>query len=119
VSALIASGTRFRSRYRQADPGDGRSKRAGSFFICLDDLDILDGMARAGADVRKAEPPQQRSDVAFMEVDAKAIGDHALEIDAPPSHDAVDFPVWAHFDDRRQFPQLRRRQAPPRGRSYA
>ena len=47
-----------------------------------------------------------------MEVDAKAIGDHALEIEAPPSHDAVDFAVRARFDDRRQFSQLRRRQAP-------
>jgi hypothetical protein len=32
-------------------------------------------------------------------VDAKTRDDDALEIDAPPSHDAVDFPVGTRFDD--------------------
>ena len=67
-------------------------------------------MARARADVGEAEPLQQRSDMAFVIVDAEALLDDALEIEAPPAHDAVDLSVGASFDDRRQFGLLRRRQ---------
>jgi hypothetical protein len=52
-------------------------------------------MARARADGRKTEPLQQRSDMAFMKVDAKAIGDRTLEIESSPSHDAVDLSIRA------------------------
>ena len=60
----------------------------------------------------QAELLQQRSDMAFMIVDAEALVDDALKIDAPPAHDAVDLSVGASFDDRREFgfPQGRRRR---------
>ena len=41
----------------------------------------------------KAQLLEQRSDIAFVIVDAETLMDDALEIDPPPSHDAVDLPV--------------------------
>jgi hypothetical protein len=32
---------------------------------------------------------QKRPDIALVEVDAEPLGDDALEVDAPPTHDAV------------------------------
>ena len=57
-------------------------------------------MARPRADVRKAELLEKLSDVAFVIVDAEALGDDALEVDPPPAHDAVDFSVGTGLDDR-------------------
>lgn len=41
----------------------------------------------------------------------ETVGDDALEIDAPPTHDAVLLPVGADLDDLRQFGSLFSRQA--------
>jgi hypothetical protein len=41
--------------------------------------------------------------MALVILDAKALLDDALEIDASPAHDAVEFPIGAYFDDRREF----------------
>ena len=68
-------------------------------------------MARARADVREAEPFEKRADMALVILNAKARLDDTLEIDAPPAHHAVVFPVGTCFDDRRQFGLLSRRQA--------
>jgi hypothetical protein len=54
---------------------------------------------------------EERSDIALVIVDAETFVDDALEIDAPPSHDAVDLPVRARFDDGGQFVSLAQRQA--------
>jgi len=40
----------------------------------------------------KAPLLEQRPDIALVIVDAETFVDDALEIDAPPSHDAVDLP---------------------------
>jgi hypothetical protein len=48
--------------------------------------------------------------LALLIVDAEALLDDALKIDAPPAHDAVDLSVWPCFDDRREFGLLSRRQ---------
>ncbi len=56
-----------------------------------------------------AKSLQQRSDMALVIIDAEALLDDALEIDAPPAHDA-DLSVGACFDDCREFFPLRRRQ---------
>ena len=50
--------------------------------------------------MREAELLQQRSDIAFvMSRIAKTRGDDALEIDTPPSHAAINFPIGTRFDD--------------------
>ena len=54
---------------------------------------------------------QKLSDIARMEVDAEPLGDDALEIDAPPAHDAIFLTVRASLDDLRELGQLLRRQA--------
>lgn len=56
-------------------------------------------MTRARAHTRKAELLQQRSNIAFVIIDAETRGCDALEIDAPPSHNAVDAPVGTRFDN--------------------
>jgi len=49
--------------------------------------------------------------MALVIIDTKAILDDALEIDPPPAHDAVFFPVGAGFDNRSQLLLLCWRQA--------
>ena len=66
-----------------ADRQDGRSAYARSFFKGLDDFGVLTGMARARAHMGKAQLLEQRSDIALVIVDAEALVDDALEIDAP------------------------------------
>jgi len=56
-------------------------------------------MMRAGADVREAEFLQQRPDIMLVIIDAEALLDELLEIDAPSAHDAVDDRVWSRLDD--------------------
>ena len=68
-------------------------------------------MTRARAHVREAELLQKRSDRALVIVDPETLGDDALEIDAPPAHDAVDFAVRAGLDELGELAQLLRRQA--------
>src|SRR3984885_10511551 len=69
-------------------------------------------MTRPRADVGEAELLQKLSDLARMKVDAEPLSDEALEVDAPPAHDAVDltgptstiFANWARCSsDRRGF----------------
>jgi hypothetical protein len=45
---------------------------------------------------------QKRPDIALVEVDAEPLGDDALEIDAPPTHDAVFLALGASLDDLRK-----------------
>jgi hypothetical protein len=73
------------------------------FFISLDDLAILGRVARSGAHMREAELLEQLADMAFMIVDAKAIVDHLLKIDASPAYNAVDGRVGSLLDDLGQF----------------
>lgn len=63
-------------------------------------------MLRTGADVGKAQFLQQRSDMAFVIIDAETFLDLALEIDAPPANDTVARRVGAGFHDLRQLGQL-------------
>ena len=57
-------------------------------------------------DVGEAEFLEELSDIARMKVDAEALGDDALEINASPAHDGVDLPVRTRRDDRGQLGQL-------------
>ena len=63
-------------------------------------------MTRPGAHVREAELVQKLSDIALMELDAEPLGDHPLEIDAPPPDDAIFLTVRATLDDLRELGQL-------------
>src|ERR1700722_15128757 len=87
-------------------------RRGGPYvFERVDDPLVLSRMARPGADLEEAKLLQKLSDIAGMKVDAEPLGDDALEVDAPPAHDAVLLTIWASLDDLRQLSQLRFRQA--------
>ena len=87
-------------------------ERGGPYvFERLDNPFVLRRMPRPGADVREAELLQKLSDIAGMKVDPKPLGDDALEVDAPPTHDAVLLTVRAGLNDLRQLSQLLFRQA--------
>ena len=68
-------------------------------------------MARSRADVGEAELLQELADVALVIVDAEALVDDPLEVDAPPPHDAVLLTIRARLDDLRELGQLLGRQA--------
>ena len=75
-------------------------------------------MARPRGDVREAEFPEKRSDVALAIIDAEPFGDDALEVDTPPTDDPIDIFVGARFDAPGEFcflgcRQPRRRPACP------
>ena len=89
-------------------------KSRGKFLESLDNLGVLAGMARTRADMGEAELLQQRPDITFAIIDPEAVLDDALKIDAPPAHDAVDFPVRSGLDDRGEFGLVCRREAPIR-----
>src|SRR4051794_41489352 len=76
------------------------------FFECCHGLLVLSRMTRAGADVREAKLVQELAYGALVVAHAKALGDHALQIDPPPAHDAVDGPIRAGLDDLGQFRPL-------------
>ena len=54
----------------------------------------------------KAEFLEKLADVAGVVVDAEALGDDPLEIDPPPAHEAVDFPIRTCLDDPGELGQL-------------
>jgi hypothetical protein len=68
-------------------------------------------MARACADVRKSELLQDLAHRALVIDDAEALGDDALQVDAPPAHDLVQSPVRAGLDEFRQRRLLLCREA--------
>src|ERR1700690_1772926 len=82
----------------------------GKFFKSLDDPFVLRRMARPRADVREAKLLQKLSDIARMKVDAEPLGDDVLEVDTPPAHNAVLFPIGACFHDLRKPGHLLLRQ---------
>ena len=67
---------------------------------------VLAGMTWARAHVREAQLLEQRSDIALVIVDAETLADDALEVDASPAHDAIDFPVGARLHDGGQLSLL-------------
>ena len=68
-------------------------------------------MARAGADVREAEPLEKLADRALVIGDAEALEDDALQVDPTPAHHAVHGPVRARFDELRDLSSLLLREA--------
>lgn len=68
-------------------------------------------MTRPRGDVREAEFSEKRSDVALAIFDAELLSDDALEINAPPTDDPVDFSVGTPFDDLGEVGFLRCRKA--------
>jgi hypothetical protein len=60
--------------------------------------------------VGKAELLQNRSDIALVKVDVETLLDDALQIDAPPAHDAVAGAVGTRFNERGEFGFSLRRQ---------
>ncbi len=81
-----------------------------SFFKRLDDLAVLLGMSRPHAHVGKAEPFQNRPDIAFAKLNAEAPLHHPLEIDAPPANHAVSVAIRPRLDDGGEFRQALGRQ---------
>jgi hypothetical protein len=61
--------------------------------------------------VREAERLEKLADRALVVGDAEALADDALQINAPPAHDAVHGPVWAGLDELRDLGTLLRREA--------
>ena len=59
-------------------------------------------MAGFRADVGEAQLFQKRSDIALMKINTEALFDHALEVSAPPAHDAVLLAIRAGVDDSRR-----------------
>ena len=74
-------------------------------------------MTRPGADMREAELLQKLSDIARMKVDAEPLGDDVLEVDTPPAHNAVLFPIGACFTICANAADLKRaaKDVDPRG----
>jgi hypothetical protein len=56
-------------------------------------------MAWPGAHVREAQLLQERRDMALMIVDAEAVLDDPLEVDAPPAHDTVNGRIGTGLDN--------------------
>src|ERR1700679_618375 len=107
---LHSDGTRSRPAWLPAVLRDGPSAHAGSFIKSLDDPLVLRRMARPRADVREAKLLQKLADIARMKVDAEPLGDDVLEVDTPPAHNAVLFPIGACFHDLRERGHLLLRQ---------
>ena len=80
------------------------------FFELLDDMGVLRRMLRTRADVAEAELVQQLSDIAGVVVHVEAFLDDALQVDAPPAHDAVNGGVRTLLDDCGQVGLLLGRQ---------
>ena len=85
----LRPGTRFRRAFAGADRPDAPSASLRSFFIGLDDLAVLRGMARSGADVGEAVFLEERYHITLVKIDAECLSDDALEVYASPAHDAV------------------------------
>lgn len=79
---------------------------AAKFFERLDHAPMLRRMMRPRADVGEADLPQQFADRSRVIVDAEALADDLLQIDAPPAHHAIDGAVGAGLDDGRQGGEL-------------
>jgi len=94
-SVCIASGTRFRPAFAMKGRPDAPSASLRSFFVSLDDPLVLRGVMGPCADVGKAERLQKRSDIAVVKLDAEALLDDVLRIDASPAHDAGALPIRA------------------------
>jgi hypothetical protein len=69
-----------------------------SFFKSCDRLRILDGVLWSGADVREAELLQNPPQAHFRQIDAEALTQNTLQIDAAPAHDAVRLRVGTGLD---------------------
>jgi hypothetical protein len=82
-----------------ATPARWALSMAGKFFKSLDRARVLHRVTRAGADVGEAEPLEELADRALVIGDREALQDDALEIDAPPTHDAVHGPVRTGLDE--------------------
>jgi hypothetical protein len=63
-------------------------------------------MLRAARDMGKAEFSQIVGDDALGTRNPKALADYSNQINAPPSYNTMDLPVWAEFDNLRQFQHL-------------
>ena len=63
-------------------------------------------MARSRADVREADLLQKLADGAFVIDDAEAFLDDVLQVDPPPTDDAILRSVGPRFDDLEKGGQL-------------
>ena len=63
------------------------------------------------ADMGEAKLLQKLSDITRMKLDAEPLGNDSLEVDPPPTHDAVDMTIRAGLDDLCELSQLLRRKA--------
>ena len=84
---------------RAATPARCTLSVAGKVFERLDRASVLRRVTRASADVREAKRLEELADRALVVGDAEALADDALQINAPPAHDAVHGPVWAGLDE--------------------
>lgn len=70
-----------------------------SFFERLDHAHVLGRVARPRADVSEANLLQQFADRALVVVDAEALDDDLLQVDATPAHDAMNGAVGADLGE--------------------
>ena len=75
----------------------------GKFFERFDDLAVLGRMSGSRTDVGEADLLQKRAYVSLTIVNAKALLDDTLQIDPPPAHDAILFPIGPRLNDSRKF----------------
>jgi hypothetical protein len=86
------------------------SSVTAKFFERLDHARVLRRVVWARADVGKADLLQELPDRALVIIDAEALANDLLQIDAPPAHHAIDGPVGTRLDDGRQGGELIGRQ---------
>jgi hypothetical protein len=80
-------------------------------FKRLDRLGILLGMLRPRADAREAELLHDAPEAHFRQIDAEAIPNDALQVDAAPAHHSVRLRVGSVLDELLQHLLLLVRQA--------
>jgi hypothetical protein len=71
----------------------------GKFFKSCDRLRILDGVLWSGADVREAELLQNPPQAHFRQIDAEALPQNTLQIDATPAHNSIRRRVGTGLDE--------------------
>lgn len=107
---------RERLRYHPPTPLGGRDpfrqvdqmglQRARDIFLMLRWRRHPARVTRPGAHVREAQLLQQRRHMALVILDAEALLDDPLEIDAAPPHHAINGSIRARFDNLGQLCQL-------------
>jgi hypothetical protein len=109
IAAKIGSRQSSPRKIRNAtrEPFDAYpSASGGSFFLRIDRLGVLAGMARPRADVREAEQLEKLANRALVIGDAEALLNDALQIDPSPADDTIPFSIRPGLDNLGEGHQL-------------